>query len=135
MTDDRRNDTRRKPAGSWQADFAHLPATASTKYSYEIKARARELGGGWQLQLLEDGQEVGGGVFPVPPPDPQEVITWWNRITPKERGRWVLVAGSAVPDDAWQAWRDAEAYTDAEAEANDWIATRTRESSGPGSVP
>lgn len=34
------------------------------KYAYEIKARPVELGSGWKLTLLEDGQEVGGGVFP-----------------------------------------------------------------------
>lgn len=33
-------------------------------YSYEILPRPVELGGGWRLRLLEDGVEVGGGVFP-----------------------------------------------------------------------
>ena len=33
-------------------------------YSYEITPRPDELGGGWRLRLLEDGVEVGGGVFP-----------------------------------------------------------------------
>jgi hypothetical protein len=33
-------------------------------YSYEINPRPVELGGGWRLRLLEDGVEVGGGVFP-----------------------------------------------------------------------
>lgn len=35
------------------------------KHSYEILPRPVELGGGWRLRLLEDGQEVGGGVFPL----------------------------------------------------------------------
>ena len=34
------------------------------QFSYEIKLRPVELGGGWRLRLLEDGVEVGGGVFP-----------------------------------------------------------------------
>lgn len=34
-------------------------------YSYEIVPRPTELGGGWRLRLLEDGEEVGGGVFPA----------------------------------------------------------------------
>lgn len=34
------------------------------KHSYEITPRPVELGGGWRLHLLEDGVEVGGGVFP-----------------------------------------------------------------------
>ncbi len=33
--------------------------------SYEIDRRPAELGGGWSLKLYEDGQEVGGGVFPA----------------------------------------------------------------------
>ena len=33
-------------------------------YSYEINPRPVELGGGWRLRLLEDGVEMGGGVFP-----------------------------------------------------------------------
>jgi hypothetical protein len=34
-------------------------------YSYEITPRLAKLGGGWKLTLLQDGQEAGGGVFPV----------------------------------------------------------------------
>jgi hypothetical protein len=37
---------------------------AAIKYTYEINPRAAELGGGWKLRLLEDGEEMGGGVFP-----------------------------------------------------------------------
>lgn len=33
-------------------------------YSYEITPRPAHLGGGWRLRLLENGEEVGGGVFP-----------------------------------------------------------------------
>ena len=39
----------------------------------EISARPPELGGGWRLQLIEDGEEVGGGVFPSSPNDPDDV--------------------------------------------------------------
>lgn len=34
------------------------------QYTYEITRRPAEVGGGWRLQLFEDGKEVGGGVFP-----------------------------------------------------------------------
>jgi hypothetical protein len=34
------------------------------RYTYEISRRPTEVGGGWRLRLLDDGQEVGGGVFP-----------------------------------------------------------------------
>lgn len=65
------------------------------KYSYEILPRPDHLGGGWRLRLLEDGQEVGGGVFP-----PVE-----------EEG--------GTREDAL-----ADAFADAEAEAYDWLDSR-----------
>jgi len=36
-----------------------------TEYSYQIDPRPAGLGGGWRLRLLENGEEVGGGVFPA----------------------------------------------------------------------
>lgn len=33
-------------------------------HSFEISERPASVGGGWRMQLLEDGEEVGGGVFP-----------------------------------------------------------------------
>jgi hypothetical protein len=46
------------------------------QFSYEILPRPVDLGGGWRLRLLEDGQEVGGGVFPPTDEfdDPQEAL-------------------------------------------------------------
>lgn len=41
-------------------------AEISMKHSYEINPRPIELCGGWRLRLIEDGEEVGGGIFPVP---------------------------------------------------------------------
>ncbi len=38
----------------------------TTEYDYEITPRTLGLGGGWNLRLLENGEEVGGGVFPLP---------------------------------------------------------------------
>ncbi|MFQ1820428.1 hypothetical protein ACK37D_19930 [Aeromonas veronii] len=37
-----------------------------TEYDYQITPRTLDLGGGWNLRLLENGEEVGGGVFPLP---------------------------------------------------------------------
>jgi hypothetical protein len=64
------------------------------KFSYEITPRPDNLGGGWRLRLLEDGVEVGGGVFP-----PEEGIK-----------------------DAIAALQSA--FADAEAEAYAWLNTR-----------
>jgi hypothetical protein len=67
------------------------------QFSYEINPCPVELGGGWRLRLLEDGQEVGGGVFP-------------------------LVEGIEDAKEALQA-----AFDDAEGEAYDWLDSRDRE--------
>ncbi len=34
-------------------------------HRYEITPRPVHLGGGWRLRLLERGEEVGGGIFPL----------------------------------------------------------------------
>ena len=34
-----------------------------SKYSYEIEEHPAELGGGWRLRLLKDGQEVDVRIF------------------------------------------------------------------------
>lgn len=34
-------------------------------HTFEITPRPLSVGGGWKMQLFEDGQEVGGGVFPA----------------------------------------------------------------------
>ncbi len=57
---------------------------------FEIDPRATELGEGWRLRLIEDGEEVGGGVFPAS--ETEESKT--------------------------------EAYAEALAEAEDWLASR-----------
>lgn len=40
--------------------------TTEPVYDYTIKPRALALGGGWNVMFLEDGEEVGGAVFPLP---------------------------------------------------------------------
>jgi hypothetical protein len=46
------------------------------KATYLIEPRPAANGGGWRLRLLEDGQEVGGGVFPplTSIEDPKEAL-------------------------------------------------------------
>ena len=63
-------------------------------YAHTITPRPAEVGGGWRLRLLEDGEEVGGGVFP-----PVDDFT--------------------DPAEALQA-----AFDDAEAEAEAWLSSR-----------
>ena len=93
------------------------------KYSYEILPRPVELGGGWRLRMLEDDQEVGGGVFPVAD-DADAGANWWSACSEQERGHWLAVAKSAVPAEAWAAYQLAEAHADAEETAYDWLDSR-----------
>lgn len=95
-------------------------------YSYEIKPRPVELGAGWKLTLLEDGQEVGGGVFPVLENDPQAGMEWWNALTEERRAHWLMMAASAMPAAARHAYLLAEAYNDAQDEADSWLDARSR---------
>ena len=67
-----------------------------SEHSYQIDPRPLELGGGWRLRLIEDGEEVGGGVFPL-----SEYATEDNA-------------------EAAAKW----AYEDALAEASAWLASR-----------
>ncbi|QJE00659.1 hypothetical protein HH212_12035 [Massilia forsythiae] len=39
--------------------------SAAMRFAYTITPRPARVGGGWRLQLIEDGQEVGGGVYPM----------------------------------------------------------------------
>lgn len=102
--------------------MSHEPALI---YSYEINPRPAHLGGGWQLRLLEDDTEVGGGGFPADADaDPNAGIAWWNRLAEAERAQWLAEAQSARAADAWGAYLRASAYNDALAEATSWLASR-----------
>jgi hypothetical protein len=102
------------------------------KYTYEVTPRPPALGGGWRLQLLEDGEEVGGGVFPLAWADePQQGVDWWNAMSEETRAFWLGQAKSAVPADAWQAYLTQEAMGDAVEVAEDWLSTRPQTDANP----
>lgn len=90
---------------------------------YEITPRPESLSGGWKLTLLEDGEEAGGGVFPIPEEAPQVGIQWWNSIPEPERAYWLVRAASAMPAAARHAFLLAEAYEDAQQEGQSWAAS------------
>jgi hypothetical protein len=97
------------------------------KYSYTITPRPAELGGGWRLRLLEDGEEVGGGVFPVEQ-DEAAGMVWWNGLQERERAWWLERAvergalGTAA--DGYLSYLLAEAHADAEDTACEWLDSR-----------
>lgn len=92
-------------------------------YTYTIESRPPELGGGVRLRLLKDGEEVGGGVFPVVI-EPLAGIAWWNGASEAERNEWLHEAGSDAPDDAYAAYILNEAHADADSEGQQWIVPR-----------
>lgn len=96
-------------------------------YHYEIKPRPVELGSGWKLTLLQDGQEAGGGVFPIPQEEPQAGMDWWNGLAEQQRAYWLMMAASARPADAYHAFLLAETYADAEATAYEWLDSKGSE--------
>lgn len=91
------------------------------KYSYEITPRSVELNGGWRLRLLEDGEEVGGGVFPVKQADSHQSMAWWNAMTEDERSYWLEITGAARPANAYDAFLLADSHSEAESEAYAWL--------------
>lgn len=92
-------------------------------YSYDITPHAPALGGGWKLRLLEDGEEVGGGVFPIDDSD-SAGVDWFASCTVEERSYWLTMAASTKPADARRAYLLADAHADAERTAYDWLDSR-----------
>jgi hypothetical protein len=74
------------------------PAEFHTRlpFSYDIFQRPDELGGGWRLRLWVNGEEAGGGVFPLRN-DPE--------VDPKELNH-EAYADAKAAGDAWYASRD-----------------------------
>jgi len=123
-----------EPIGSF---FFAPTSIAADMHTFTITPRPDGAGKGWTLKLLEDGEEAGGGAFPIDVSDPQKGIEWWKALGEKERALWLDEAKSTQPADAWHAWLAAQAYENAHAEAMDWINSRspgTREASWPGHI-
>ena len=64
-----------------------------SEHSYQIDPRPLELGGGWRLRLIEDGEEVGGGVFPLSEyateDNAEEAAKWANEDALAEASAWL----------------------------------------------
>ena len=63
----RAGDVGRLAAGCAELKRRALIAAKLRRYDFSIDPRPAELGGGWFLRLLDSGEEVGGGVFPLAP--------------------------------------------------------------------
>jgi len=79
-----------------------------TRYRYEIAARPADQGGGWRLRLLERGEEVGGGLFP---------LDAYPSLVP------------ATDEASEREQAEQAAYEDAFAEASAWLKSRPNEAS------
>lgn len=68
------------------------------RYHYDVNPRPEQLGGGWSLKLYEDGEEMGGGVFPPDteqfPDDPQEALNVAFTDAMNEGDAWVESQGA-----------------------------------------
>lgn len=93
--------------------------------SYEIGPRPAHLGAGWNLKLIDNGQEAGGGVFPLEEEDAAAGMAWWNALTEERRSHWLMMAASAMPAAARHAYLLAQAYNDALDEAGAWIGVKS----------
>lgn len=89
---------------------------------YEITPRPAALGGGWKLRLVdENGQDGGGGIFPVVF-DAVAGIAWWNHLGQADRAEWLLRAGDgATWQEAYLEHLSYEAHEDAVMLGNEWI--------------
>jgi len=101
------------------------PSQSGSSYSYTIVPRPSVLGGGWKLTLLEGGEEVGGGVFPLPAEDPRFGMQWWNGLAEPQRAHWLMMAASAAPAGARSAFLLAEEYDNAREEGEAWIQSKS----------
>jgi hypothetical protein len=114
-------------ANSASVDFSNFFTVEKEEMSrrYEIHPRPVGLGAGWSLKLIENGQEVGGGVFPIQEENASAGIAWWNELTEEKRRHWLMMAASAMPAAARHAYLLAEAYNDALEEAEAWVGAKT----------
>lgn len=102
-----------------------LPIAEYTgRYDTEIIPRAAALGGGWRLFLLDNGLEVGGGVFPVTT-DAQSATAWWETLNAEQRRYWQNKLVAADPQRSHLAYLLEEAWFDAVDAAGEWLETRT----------
>jgi hypothetical protein len=65
--------------------------------TYQIDPRPVDLGGGWRLRLLEEGEEMGGGVFP---------LAEYAALAESDKARADLAYADALEEgEAWQTNR------------------------------
>lgn len=100
-----------------------LPDNDSTWYDHQIVPREADLGGGWRLYLLENGVEVGGGVFPVEQ-DEAAGAAWWKSLGDTERSLWLGRATVTTAAGAYLAYLTDEAWHDAAQTAGEWLDSR-----------
>lgn len=65
--------------------------------------------GGARWRISYNGRiQPSKAVRPAIPADAETGMAWYNGLSKAERAHWHDVAGSAVPADAWAAWKAAQ---------------------------
>src|SRR5471032_686814 len=93
------------------------------RYDFEIVPRKAELGGGWRLYLIEDGKEVGGGVFPAAP-DEAAAAGWWETLGREQRIHWTTRGLADCKGNAYLSYLREDAWHDAAQTAGEWLDSR-----------
>lgn len=94
-----------------------------TQHDYQILPRS---GGGHDLLLLHDDEEVGRKTFSASPDDdPQAGVTWFNTLNESGRRLWLAQAHSARPVDAYALYLHRRAFRLAEEAGQAWRAGAT----------
>ena len=84
----------------WRNGTGEVPG--ALHWPVAVNLARRELGAA--LEALDGPEAVSGGHV-VDLEDARAGIAWWNSLTPARRQRWLEVAGSARPADAWRAFQ------------------------------
>jgi len=96
-------------------------ADVDDRYDYEIVPRGPELGGGWRLYLIQNNEEVGGGVFPAES-HATAAREWWDVLDKNQRMHWTIKGLEA--GNAHLAYLKEEAWHDATQAAGEWLDSR-----------
>ncbi|QBE66426.1 hypothetical protein [Pseudoduganella lutea] len=91
------------------------------KFACQINSFPKNLGNGWDLRILNDGEEVWHERFWVPEPSLDELMTWWTSLGSAERAFWRDQSAHHRPAGAYRLHMMEDAFVQAVAVARKWL--------------